>query len=111
MTPERWQKLKPLLEAALALEQGARSAFLEQACAGDVELKSEIEAIMMYDKKADHFLEDPIINNDFNRELQRHGLPENQFAGGPVLEQLPGQLLDDKYRIEKKLGQGGMGAV
>src|SRR4051794_34725271 len=28
-----------------------------------------------------------------------------------VLEQLIGQVLDEKYRIEKKLGQGGMGAV
>src|SRR5436853_7419739 len=28
-----------------------------------------------------------------------------------VLEQLIGQVLDEKYRIEKQLGQGGMGAV
>src|SRR4026209_152668 len=28
-----------------------------------------------------------------------------------VLSELTGQVLDEKYRIEKKLGQGGMGAV
>jgi serine/threonine protein kinase len=28
-----------------------------------------------------------------------------------VLEELTNQILDEKYRIEKKLGQGGMGAV
>src|SRR5438132_1628306 len=28
-----------------------------------------------------------------------------------VLEELIGQILDEKYRIEKQLGQGGMGAV
>src|SRR5438309_840103 len=28
-----------------------------------------------------------------------------------LLAQLIGQVLDDKYRIEKQLGQGGMGAV
>src|SRR5437016_8252062 len=33
---------------------------------------------------------------------------ENTMA---VLEQLIGQVLDEKYRIDKQLGQGGMGAV
>jgi eukaryotic-like serine/threonine-protein kinase len=28
-----------------------------------------------------------------------------------VLEQYVGQVLDDKYRLEELLGQGGMGAV
>jgi serine/threonine protein kinase len=28
-----------------------------------------------------------------------------------LLDRLPGQILDGKYRIDKKLGQGGMGAV
>src|SRR5438105_15632546 len=28
-----------------------------------------------------------------------------------VLEELIGQVLDEKYRIDQKLGQGGMGAV
>lgn len=28
-----------------------------------------------------------------------------------LLDKLPGQILDGKYRIDKKLGQGGMGAV
>src|SRR2546422_7138956 len=28
-----------------------------------------------------------------------------------VLEQLIGQVLDEKYRVDKQLGQGGMGAV
>ena len=46
MTPERCHEVKRLLRLALALPDEARSAFLAEACAGDDELKTEVEELI-----------------------------------------------------------------
>jgi serine/threonine protein kinase len=113
MRPEQWQKVKLLLDQALNCEPDERSAFLDQACAGDKKLREEVEAYMNYNTRADRFLEEPAFNT------LKFSQMDNQIATDKetpkerdnVLERLVGKVLDDKYRIEKKLGQGGMGAV
>ena len=39
MTPERWRQIKALLESALERTGHEREAFLDDACAGDPELR------------------------------------------------------------------------
>ena len=39
MTPERWQQIKEVLNAALALNSEERSSYVAQVCAGDTELR------------------------------------------------------------------------
>jgi len=39
MTPERWQQIRDVLEKALELAPGERSAYLNQACSSDPSLR------------------------------------------------------------------------
>ena len=49
MTPERWQHVEKLYQAALEREPSQRAAFLERACAGDEELRHEVESLLAND--------------------------------------------------------------
>jgi hypothetical protein len=50
MTPEQWQQVKTILADALERTSPAeRLSFVEQACAGDVQLKGEVEALLAFD--------------------------------------------------------------
>ena len=46
MTPEQWQRVKEIFEAALGHAPEERSAFLGQACAGDELLHSEVNSLL-----------------------------------------------------------------
>jgi serine/threonine-protein kinase len=43
MNKERWQLIERTYHSALEREGEERSAFLDEACAGDEELRSEVE--------------------------------------------------------------------
>lgn len=45
MTPEDWQRVKPILDSALQMDSTQRPAFLNQACA-DPSLRHEIESLI-----------------------------------------------------------------
>ena len=60
MTPERWQRVKKILEESLAREASARVAYLEGACAGDDDLKRDVESFLAHERP-DDFLEHPAI--------------------------------------------------
>src|SRR5512134_3765614 len=57
MTPEQWERIERLCEAALSLDSAARIAFLDQECGGDVCLRREIESLLEADTHAGDFLE------------------------------------------------------
>lgn len=46
MTPERWQQQKQIFQSALERNSAERSAFLNQACAGDEALPTEVESLI-----------------------------------------------------------------
>ena len=43
MTPERWQQIEKLYHSALKQEASRRTAFLVEACAGDEDVRHEVE--------------------------------------------------------------------
>jgi serine/threonine protein kinase/Tol biopolymer transport system component len=90
MTPERWQRVRDVLEQALELAPGKRARFLEVACASDTSLREEVQSFLSADDNASTgFLESPALRST-------------------VL--IPGTKLGD-YEIESQLGTGGMGVV
>jgi tetratricopeptide (TPR) repeat protein len=90
MTPERWQQIRDLLEKALELAPGERSAFLNRACSSDPSLRQEVETLLASsDDVRSTFL------------LQFSG-PRVTLAAGTKL---------GEYEVKSLLGAGGMGEV
>jgi hypothetical protein len=62
MTPELWQRLKPLFHAALAEGTQYRAAFIEPACGGDRELKVPLEQLLEAEPLDTGSLDDPLAH-------------------------------------------------
>jgi len=93
MSPERWQKMEALYDAASAMDPAARARFLEEQCGGDDSLRRELVAMLAGESSGlTHVMEG---------------------AAAAVVE------VDDRwigrrmgpYRVVRQLGVGGMGAV
>ena len=88
MTPERWQRVKELFQASCELDASERGRWLAEACAGDDDLRREVERLLQSFSEAGDFIEQPA--------MAATTTPEKRF--GP-------------YRVLRKIGHGGMGAV
>jgi serine/threonine protein kinase len=87
MTPEEWQRVRPILESALELDPLKRSSFLDAACP-DPTLRSEVESLIAADEQGrSGFLQSP-----------------------PVMRLIKGTRLGE-YEVQSMLGAGGMGEV
>ena len=95
-TPERWHQIASIYELAADYDRSARNAFLNDACAGDPSLRQEVESLLGQDA-ADVILD---------RSLWATAAP--LFPDGPDIGR--GTTLGP-YRIESRLGAGGMGQV
>ena len=93
MSPDRWRQVTEVFHAALAREAAARGPLLDEACAGDVALRAEVDAMLAAHQDAGRFGDQPAFTP-----------PEE----GPRLE--PGHALGP-YRIETLIESGGMGEV
>lgn len=98
MTPEEWQRVKPILAAALELDSASRSAFLQQACA-DPSLRQEIESLIATHEQASKNVLDSTPSPSFI-----------ESALHARLTLIEGTRLGD-FEILSLLGAGGMGEV
>ena len=58
---DRWQQVEKICHSALELEESQRAAYLDQACAGNEELRQEVESLLRFDKAGDRFIEEPAM--------------------------------------------------
>ena len=56
---EKWGEIKALFQKAIELRSEEREAFLKETCSGDVELRSEVESLLVSHDDERPFLETP----------------------------------------------------
>ena len=98
MTPERWQKIESLLQAALERQPAERSVLLDGACAGDDELRKEVESLLASSEHDESFLKSAALDD------------AARMLAGDTTNSLLGQRIGS-YQIISQLGAGGMGEV
>jgi serine/threonine-protein kinase len=89
VTSDTWKRIKSILDGALLLNPRERSAFLDEACGEDTEIRSEVESLLGTDVPTD-FLE------------RAPAPPESGLAPGEVVS---------SYLVLEEIGRGGMGVV
>ncbi len=109
MDPDRWRQIDQLYLSVLEREPSLRSAFLAEACHGDVELRREIESLLGQQASCDGALSRPPID-----------LPDSSLDPITVGAELapcrthplsPSSFLAQRFRIVREVGSGGMGLV
>jgi len=98
MTPEDWQRLKPLFDRAADLPPAEQAAFLEDLHRQDPELADRLAALLAAHEQSTESVERPLFRFDAG------------FDGDKLLFS-PGELILDRFRIVRFVGRGGMGEV
>jgi serine/threonine protein kinase len=97
MTPELWQRLKPLFHNAMEEATEDRAAHVSEVCGNDSELKKHLEELLQAEQKT--------VTHDVPL-AHLHGFFEDR---SPRFQS--GELVLGRFRIIRPVGRGGMGEV
>ena len=98
MNPERWQNVKAIFHAALDRAPADRAEFISQACAGDHDLRKEVESLLSSDERGGAFLDQPLHEAAAAMILNEQDYLKSGQMAGP-------------YEIVSFITRGGMGEV
>jgi serine/threonine protein kinase len=102
MNPSRWEQIKRVYEAAAEQDPAERETYLAEACAGDEPLLREVRSLLNQGSASQDPLGSPAIEAAARVLVGDGSLrPLPDLVGSTVLQ----------YRIEEKIGEGGMGVV
>ena len=96
LPPERWQRVKDILQSALEHAPADQPRFLAEACSGDEALQREVESLLAYQSRHQAFIE-TVAGDVAHRQQHDPSALEGQRIGA--------------YKIVREIGRGGMGAV
>ncbi len=95
MTADQYQRVKQIFQQALELPQAHRPDYILNAAAGDPQIRTEVERMLVSDTAESTFLDDSPVD-----PLSKLFEPE-----------IPAPKQVGNYEIVRELGRGGMGAV
>ena len=98
MDARRWERIQELFHEAADLAPGARAALLDRACAGDPELRAQVEALLDGDAAGESLVDRNVSHVASALLPHAHAAPLPTHVVGP-------------YRLVRLLGEGGMGVV
>ena len=101
MRAERWKQIDEVFDAALERDEAERASFLEEACAGDADLRREVESLLAAHDRAATFIEAPALE-----VAARRLAADAPHAGATTVGRTLGP-----YQILSLIGAGGMGEV
>lgn len=96
MKASDWKQVKDVFHEALRCESAERERFLDNACKGKIDLRIEVESLLISLTEAKGFLERPIIS---------YG------SGAGVKPALSDGEVISHYKIVRHIASGGMGEV
>src|SRR5579871_4190658 len=101
MTPERWQRVRGILDGAMELRAADRAAYLDRECASDPALRQEVEEYLSIEGKLESsFLESPAAEHI--RAASGTTVADTILTVGTRV---------GPYEVTALLGAGGMGEV
>ncbi len=98
MDQRRWEQIDVVLQQALEIEKGERAPFLDKVCAGDAELRQEVEDLLNREVDTGEFLKHSPPVGVAGKSARQ---PDALRAGEQI----------SHYRIKAQIGRGGMGEV
>ena len=105
MTPERWKQVEEIFQTALDLAPNERPQYIERVCAGDAELRHEVEAMLAQHRRAEEV--DGFLEPTLDAANALHGLTALMDRHA---DSMLGQHVG-AYKVMREIGRGGMGAV
>lgn len=92
MTAERWQQIESIFQSAVEMEGGERAEYVAGACAGDRELRQEVESLLATYEKAGSFIDVPA--HEVAARLIADSNSGSQGIGAESLSRAPTLLLN-----------------
>jgi len=98
MRSARWQQVREILDATIALPEAQRSAYLDQSCGNDAELRAEIASLLdSHEAAGTAFLKEPAVDL------------KSAFPQSPPSSRVGRRV--GVYQLIEEVGHGGMGEV
>src|ERR1043166_8165588 len=98
MTPERWQRVKEIFQAALERAPSDRSKFLDDACDVDKSLRRDVDSLLAAHEKTGEFIDAPAYQAAAEMIVnEKSGLKKGRIIG--------------PFEILSFISRGGMGEV
>jgi eukaryotic-like serine/threonine-protein kinase len=98
MDSEQWRQVEEIYHQAVALPPEQRSAFLDQSCHGDQQLRSEVDSLILSWLEAADFMEQPVAD-------KAASLIANDYRSSIIGNSI------GNYKMLALIGSGGMGEV